>query len=67
MRPPVPWADIIVAQISNKLRTQLNQISGRNIRDAFNNSCDNGMEGILQFRGRFCPIRFSLRAKQTLL
>jgi hypothetical protein len=67
MRPPVPWADIIVEHISNKLRMELKEIKRQNIREAFDNSFDDGMEGILQIWGRFCQIRISLRTKQTLL
>jgi hypothetical protein len=63
----VPWADIIVEQISNKLRIELKGTGEQETRDAFDNPFDHGMEGILQIRGRFCSIRISLRAKQTLL
>jgi hypothetical protein len=48
MRPPVPCADVIVEQISNKLRIELKEISEQNFRDALDNSFDDGMEGILQ-------------------
>jgi hypothetical protein len=67
MRPPVPCADIIVEQTSNKLRIELKEISRQHIREALDNSFDDGMEGILQIWGRFCQIQISLRAKQTLL
>ncbi len=63
MRPPVPCADVIVEQISNKLRIDLKEISEQNIRGALDNSFDDGMEGILQIWGDF--VRFESACAQN--